>query len=214
MRLQPWITPDIIRSIKVRDRFLRKYIAAKEPDYKNKLHVHYKSLRNRIVANIRKSKKGHFQKYFTESANDIRKTWTGIKNIINIRTMMKSHPSSILIDKELTTDPTKIAAGFNDYFSSIAQKLQQNFSVGGHNFTKYLSEPLGQNFLLKSVDAREISLMIESLENSKATGPNSIPTEILKLIKHNICYPLKEIINLSPEDCSFVSGEMVPLSRK
>ena len=33
--------------------------------------------------------------------------------------------------------------------------------------------------------------------SSKATGPHSIPTEILKLIKPNICHPLKEIINLS-----------------
>ena len=62
---------------------------------------------------------------------------------------------------------------------------------------KWLSTPLDYNFLFKSVDTNEIILIIDSLENSKATGPCSIPTEILKLIKHNICYPLKEIINLS-----------------
>ena len=110
--------------------------------------------------------------------------------------MTKNQPSSILIDKKLETDPTKIAEGFNTYFSSIAKKLQQNCFVG-NNFTKYLTEPLDHNFLFKSVDVGEISIIIDSLENSKATGPNSIPSEILKVIKYNICNPLKEIINLS-----------------
>ena len=199
MRLQakPWITPGIIRSIKVRDKFLRRYILAKESTYKDRLHMHYKSLRNKIIANIRKSKKDYFQAYFTESADNIRKTWVGIKNIINIRPLVKTQPSSTLIEKDLVTDPTKIAEGFNEYFSSIAQKLQQNISVRGHDYTRYLTDKLDYNFFFKSADVGEISRIIDSFENSKATGPNSIPTEILKLIKHNICYPLKEIINLS-----------------
>ena len=129
--------------------------------------------------------------------NDWYKKWTGIKSIINIRTLAKGQPTSMLIDKDLITDPTKISEGFNTYFSSIAEKLQQNISFGDNNFTKYLNTPLNHNFLFKSADTTEIILIIDALENSKATGPHSIPTEILKLIKSNICHPLKEIINLS-----------------
>ena len=136
----------------------------------------------------------HYQKYFTEHAKDIRKTWTGIKNIINFRTMTKGQPTSMMIDNKLITDPTNIAEG---YFSSIAEKLQQNLTFGNNNFSKYLNEPLNNNFLFKSVDSNEIILIIASFENSKASGPHSISTEILKLIKHNICYPLREIINIS-----------------
>ena len=102
-----------------------------------------------------------------------------------------------MLDNEIETGPTKIAEGFNAYFSSIAEKLQQNISFGGVDFTKYLTTPLGHNFLFKAVDENEISIIIDSLENSKATGPHSIPTEILKIIKLNIVYPLKEIINIS-----------------
>ena len=40
-------------------------------------------------------------------------------------------------------------------------------------------------------------MIINSLDNDKASGPYSIPTEVLKIIKQNICYPLKEIINIS-----------------
>ena len=199
MKLQakPWITPEILKSIKKRDKLLRLYIKSKEINRKEELHTEYKKLRNKIVTSIRNSKKKHFQNYFTENAKDIRKTWTGIKNIINIRTSTKGQPTSILIDNEMETDPTKIAEGFNVYFSSIAEKLQQDISFGDNNFSKYLNSPLDYNFLFRSVDETEISIIIDSLQNSKATGPHSIPTEILKIIKLNICYPLKEIINLS-----------------
>ena len=197
LQAKPWITPDIIKSIKLRDKLLRLYISAEDPNRKEGLHKQYKSLRNKIVASIRNSKNLHFQTYFTENAKDIRKTWSGIKNIINIRSSTKGQPSSMLIDNELETDPTKIANGFNSYFSSIAEKLQQNLPFGDDNFMKYLNTPLDHNFFFKSVDSNEIIFIIDSLDNKKASGPHSIPTEILKLIKANICYPLKEIINMS-----------------
>ena len=78
-----------------------------------------------------------------------------------------------------------------------AEKLQQTTFLGNQDFTKYLGTPLNYNFLFESVDSKEVILIIDSLKNSKATGPHSVPTEILKIIKANLCYPLKEIINLS-----------------
>ena len=131
-----------------------------------------------------------------ENSQNIKKTWTGIKNIINIKASNKGQPTSILINDELETDPTKIADGFNNYFSTVAEKLQQNIFFN-ENFTKYLNAPLDHNFLFRSVDDTEIILIIYSLQNNKATGPHSIPTVILKLIKQNISFPLKEIINMS-----------------
>ena len=84
LEVKPWITRGIIKSIKRRDKLLRKYINAKDSVRKDQLHTDYKRLRNEVVAIIRRSKKMHYQKYFTENAGDIKKTWTGIKNVINI----------------------------------------------------------------------------------------------------------------------------------
>ena len=140
LQAKPWITPGIQKLTKRRDKLLRLYIKTSETNRKEEIHTEYKQLRNKIVTLIRNSKKKHFQNYFTENAKDIKKTWTGIKNIINIRSSSKGQPTSILLDNEIETDPTKIAEGFNAYFSLIAEKLQQN-SFGGENFTKYLSRP-------------------------------------------------------------------------
>ena len=65
------------------------------------------------------------------------------------------------------------------------------------DFKKYLSERVESNFVMHSADSEEILRIILSLNNSKASGPNSIPTEILKLLGPNFCFPLREIINIS-----------------
>ena len=188
LQMKPWITPGICNSIKRRDKLLRKYIEAKDDTIKEDLHARYKILRNQIVSIIRQSKKLYYQKFFTENANDIRKTWKGIKNIINIRELNKGQPTSMLIGKDLSTDPTKIAEGFNNYFSSIAKNLQEKIYFTRDDYMNYLKEPLNQRFLFESADTTEIILIVNSFENSKATGPHSIPTDILKIIRSNICY--------------------------
>ena len=91
----------------------------------------------------------------------------------------------------MTNDPTKIANDFNNYFSNVAEKLQSNIRSLRVDFTDYLKNPSEKIFHFESADSKEILLIIDSIETNKATGPNSIPTDILKLIKNSICYPLK-----------------------
>ena len=94
LQAKPWITEGILNSIKRRETLLRKYIAAKDPVRKEGLRTEYKTLRNRITYIINQSKKLHYQRYFAENYNNIKKTWTGIKSIINIRSENKSQPLS------------------------------------------------------------------------------------------------------------------------
>ena len=107
----------------------------------------------------------------------------------------------MLINNSSESDPNKIAKGSTSFFSSIAEKLQGNIHSANTDFKKYLSDRVNTNSVMHSADTEEILRIIVSLNNSKATGPNSIPTEILKLFGPNICFPLKEIINIS-----FVTG--------
>jgi hypothetical protein len=186
IQAKPWITNGIRSSIKRRDKILRKFIKTKDELLKEELYSKYKSLRNKIVSLIRTSKKLHFQQYFTENCNDIRKTWSGIKNIINIHNSNKGQPTSMFINGEISNDPTKIANGFNNYFSSVAEKLQGKIHSFGNEFSDYLKNPNENFFLFESADSQEVLLIIDSLDNNKASGPNSIPTDVLKLIKNNM----------------------------
>ncbi len=126
LEAKPWITPGIITSIKRRDSLLREYIKCPEGDNKNNLHVQYKVLRNRIVALMRLSKNNHLRNYFSNNSDNIKKTWQGIKSIISIRETSHNLPT-MSVNNINESDPTKIANGFNSYFSTIAEKLQNLF---------------------------------------------------------------------------------------
>ena len=200
LEAKPWITPGIVKSIKRRDILLRKYIKAKDPIRRDRLHVDYKKLRNSIVSVIRSSKTMHYQRYFTENAGNIKKTWSGIKNIINIRSTSASMPAAMLIDKKISSDPRDMAEGFNNYFSTIAEKLLPMTTPGSKHFSSYLPDPVKSNFVFRPTDTVEVMSIIDSL-GSEATGPFSVPAEVLKLLKVNLCHPLCAILNMS-----FVAG--------
>ena len=122
---KPWITRGILISIKRRDTLLRKYIACPDGDRKVDLHTQYRVLRNKIVALIRLSKKKHYQNYFNQNSADIKKTWKGIKSIINIKAASESLPSSMVINDVSESDPTKIAEGFNSFFPLLLKNCKE-----------------------------------------------------------------------------------------
>ena len=113
---KPWITNGIRKSIKRREKYYKKFIKAKDEVIKEDYHSKYKEIRNAIVTLCRQSKKMHFQKFFLENANNAKKTWKGIKSIINVNSSMNCQPISLLVNNELITEPKDIANAFNNYF--------------------------------------------------------------------------------------------------
>ena len=64
-------------------------------------------------------------------------------------------------------------------------------------FTDFLMPPLDTSFLFTECNENEIKALINSLNPNKASGPNSIPTFVLHLLKDEICSPICKILNLS-----------------
>ena len=104
--------------------------------------------------------------------------------------------SSLLIDGQILTSAKEISNYFNNLFTSVAVKINKNivkskkhlFSLGHENSnTIFLSPTLPE----------DIEDLISSTKTNKASGPNSIPTKILKLFKKEFLKPLSDIINLS-----------------
>ena len=198
LQCKPWITPAIRKSMKRRDILHRKFIRAKDPIRKEELHNDYKRLRNRILALSRASKTLHYKNFFSSHSKNVRKTWKGIKSIISIRQTIDCHSSSLMVNGEMTNDPLKIANSYNNYFSNIADKLQNKINSTGVDFSSYLGTPTEQTFLFEPAGNRETLWIIAFLGN-KSLGPNSLPNEVLSVIENSISYPLTQIINISLE---------------
>ena len=199
-KYKPWITNGIIASIKRRNKLFNTYVNSKNIAKKRELHASYKTLRNHIQLLIKISKTTFYETYFTENNKNLRKVWQGIKSIINNKTKTYDSPTCIIKDNKSITDSTEISNEFNSYFSDIADSiLDKRKYHGKRSFLDFLTDPspncIGDVF--NPTDETEIKNIISRMKLNKGCGPNSIPTNILKLIRLEISKPLAEIINLS-----------------
>ena len=196
-RFKPWITLGIITSIKKRNNIRSRFLRAKSIENRTLLESQFKLYRNLLVTLIRKSKENHFRSFFSENTKNLRETWKGIRNIIEIKSKGDSFPTCILENGSSITDPIRIANKFNSYFTSIAHNIQSKIHSSHTNFTKYLKEPNMHNFFISPTSRFEVFNLISKLKTRKASGPNSIPTVILKQFNNEISNILSDLFNLS-----------------
>ena len=201
---KPWISSDIMKMINKREHLFLKFTRAKDETIKQHYHDQHKALRNQIVSLSRESKKNYYQKFFSDNANNLRDTWKGIKEIIKIKEKQHFHPTSLYIDNKIINDPNSISNKFNEYFTSIAENLQKNIYNAGQGYHKYLKNKISNSFFIRPTNKDEILTTIESFQQGKSSGPNSIPDKILQLIKFEIAEPLSQIANISFETGIFI----------
>ena len=122
-------------------------IKAKNDHIKKRKHVIYKTYKNKIVDLLRVSRKCHYQKYFKEDKKSFRVIWQGIHDIVYSRKSKKNNtPSSLLIDGKTITNPKDMAENFNNFFTSIWTKLQNNIPPTRRHYFDYLKHPNPRTF--------------------------------------------------------------------
>ena len=117
---KPWITSGIQNSMKVKDRLQKKFLRAKDPVRKEQLHNKVKQYRNCINKLKRKRKSNHYQNFFQDHRKNLRKTWEGVKMIININKTTKKDVNCLQINGIEETDPAVLIQAFNKFFTTIA----------------------------------------------------------------------------------------------
>ncbi|XP_065673996.1 uncharacterized protein LOC136090948 [Hydra vulgaris] len=98
-------------------------------------------------------------------------------------------------------DPIKISESFNSFFVSVPGELQKKIHSFNNDFNKYLKNPNLKSIFIKPTDKNEVFSNIHSLNDSKASGPNSVPIPIFKALANDISPVLFELFNLS-----FITG--------
>ena len=107
----------------------------------------------------------------------------------------------IQVGNKTINNLTKNANNFNNHFTSIAEKIEDNLVKSKFNYSKYLSNPNEYSFFIKPTNAEDVLCEIIKLKNNKSIGPCSIHLKFLKLFK----IPLSEPISLIA-DISFSAG--------
>ena len=205
-KLKPWLTSGILRSISKRDYFYRKFLKASDASAKAQFFDSYKSYRNLIVTLIRQSKVNHYTSYFDHHSNNIQKVWSGVRDLISLKSNSKGSPISLDIGDMVTSKPETVANCFNDFFTNIAEKIRSKMTPAHNHFSSYMKNPNQSSLDLAPTTPEEVIEIISSFSTSKSTGPNSIPVRILKLLKHDISKPIATLINRSFEEGVFPSA--------
>ena len=192
--LKPWITPAILAKITTKNKLYKKLTKTKSIE----TQFQFNKIKNEITSLTRKSKERYYKNYFEKHNKNLRKIWSGIKEIINVKQKSSSLPTCLANKDRTVTDPKEIADYFNCYFSNIAENtLKSRKFEGTHSYKEYLKNPLPNSHIFFSCEPSEVECLISSLEISKASGPYSIPVNVLHMLKRDISIPLSKIFNLS-----------------
>ena len=95
-------------------------------------------------------------------------------------------PTLLTFQNEIIDNPKRIANIFNNYFSTIGEKTQPQISNSHENYTDHLTNENPNSFFLSPRGKEKIKLILSSLDICKATGPYSVPSKVLKLLKNYI----------------------------
>ena len=191
---KPWIHSELNKMIKIKNKLFNR--KKRQPNNDNVRRL-YNLFRNRVNRELIKSKKNYYAKYFEENSNSSKKVWEGIRSIINIKNPKGTSISQIKIDERIIEDPREIAESLNNYFVDIGKNTDMNIPINPVIKPEiYLKNENLNNFIISEVTNEEILEIITNLVN-KSSGPQSIPTDLLKLVADLIITPLSKLISNS-----------------
>ena len=223
----PWITPGIINSVHKKHHLYAKWRRSVTKINKrgdSELYEIYKKYRKELKSIIKQGKRNYYSKKFDSVAGNMKKTWSLI-NELRGKTKNKIK-SCFKVDGELVKSSRVIANGFNQYFSSIAHKMNvkvrssqpTNGSVDPNvNFKDFLSkqERIKSSIFLYQCSSEEVIRIIKDFEGDKASD---ISVKVLKRISKFIAGHLSGFINYFMELGTFPNilkiGKITPIHKK
>ena len=106
-------------------------------------------------------------------------------------------PTLLTFQIENIDNPERIANIFNNYFSSINDKTQARIEHSHKNYTDYFSDENADIFFLSPTNKEEIKFIHFSLDINKFSGPYSISSNVLNMLKNDFSEQLADFFNLS-----------------
>ena len=120
---KPWMTPALIKSIRIKSRTQKQFRKVRNPKLKEDLHKAFKNYRNHIVTLTQISKKKiTIKSSLIMIKKNKKKLWIEIRSIINVKAPKSSRKSNLNICEKVITGESSIANHFNNLFTLITKK--------------------------------------------------------------------------------------------
>ena len=195
VRQTPWMTRGMLVSHKTKEKLFAK--RKKFPSDQNIANFKtYNNLYNKIR---RAAKKYHYEKQFSNFANNIKGTWSVIKELLGMKKQKDEIPDFFRENGNIVKDYFEISNGFNTFFSQVGKKLASNIPTTNADFEQFLSDRNETDFTFSKISEMDILRICKSLKPKSSAGADCISTKLLKEIAPLIITPLHHLINLSLE---------------
>ena len=177
LELKPWITKGILTSIRIKAKLFQTFKKSlNDADYSK-----FKYYRDMINSLLRKSKKQYFKNYFVKHANNIKKTWKGINNLLHKQGNTKVSDIFLNINGQLLTDQIVVADKMNKYFINVADNLAKDIPLSRNTYADFLKNPNPHSIFLTEIGPEEIAKIIKDLGINKAGDIYGNTTNLVKL---------------------------------
>ena len=157
----------------------------------------YKTYKNKLNSIIRKLTVESYKKLIEESRNNLRKSWSVIKEIINKNRVTKNQ-SVFLVNNRLTEDKDKIANGFNKFFVEIGPTLERNCPASEDSPITWMKDRNGNSLFIVPTNETELHQVIKSLKDC-STGWDELTLSTINLSWPDIAPAFVHVMNLSLE---------------
>ena len=218
----PWITDSIISAVnkkhELKDNWV-KTIKKKLPGGDPILRKFFTDYRNLLSKIINSAKNSFNCNRVLENVHDRKKTWQ-IINEFRGKTKPTIKPSFV-IDNEKITNRRVISNKFNEYFNSIASKLNDTLTTSPiaeskfSTFEDFLAPSVSNSIYLEDCDPSELLKLISDLDNNKASD---IPIKVVKKCAHIIAPIVSQYFNLHMKSGTFPDvlkvGKITPIFKK
>ena len=203
--VNPWITPGVKSSIckkhsyyKLLKKIKHKDKAQAQIETTKAYYEKYKSYRRYLKRIIKESKRNYYSKRFENAQDNLKKTWSLVNELRG--KSKRNIKASFRINGELVEDKKKIANGFNQFFASVAKKLNTKLyssilnCANNHcnDFQGFLKNRVNSTIYFSPTTASEIEDIIKDFKNDKASD---ISIYILKKCSSHISLKLSEFFN-------------------
>lgn len=203
----PWISSDLIKLFKQRDKAFDKYKHTKAlGDWEE-----YKRLRNKSTTQARNAKANYYKYSLTNNFNNPKQFWNKIHSLIG---KSGSDTNNIIINNEVINDPSSIADAFSLCFSQTPEVLP---SLSYAHSNAAYSQPCNSSFTFRQVNSVDVVEAIRKLSSSAGPGPDGIESKFIKLASSVISSPLAVLFNMSFTTCDVPSAwkasKVIPLHK-
>jgi len=189
-RLYPWITTNIIKDCKIRDKLYKRWYNDRTSAVKEDT---YKKFRNLVTKRIKIAKNNYYKQKFDAYNGDPRMTWKIINEILK-RKDRDSDPINKYFNKKSGSEIV------NDFAESFNSEIKNILHSCNKQLLTINEKKVSQSIFFKLTTTEEIYDILNKLDISKGPGIDKIRPIDLKKHAYIFSDLIKQLINKSIQE--------------